>query len=157
MDAIVTETTIDSGLLEAIEALSKEGAAWGPGVTINQNMVDFFLSVTGDINPIHRADALPKPIVPGLLTLALLPKLSPLSKQSEIGGCTVINKGFRDIDFSRPVPVGSTIQLRYGHDRPWADRIGVYAPFTFEIALAPAMKTVATGTIVLLLVRPRKT
>lgn len=151
MNKTVT-VSIGPELNAALQALKDEGAKWGPRVTVDQNMVDAFTALTGDENPIHKVGAESGAIVPGLLTLALLPKLTPLAKRSDIGGFTVINRGVV-CEFSRKVPVEGTIRMGFCPETPTVDRLGVHLPTSFWIGLEPLMKIVAKGRIELLLVK----
>jgi acyl dehydratase len=146
------EVTISSELEAELQALGAQGAAWGVPVTIDQNMVDAFTTMTGDENPIHRADAPDGPIVPGFLSLAMLPKLASFSAVKRINGLNVFNKEISDCDFKRPIPVGSTIRLRFQLSERWIDRMGVHVFFGFTIGLEPEMRAVVIGEIGLLLV-----
>ncbi|CAH2603697.1 conserved protein of unknown function [Rhodovastum atsumiense] len=77
------------------------------GLVVDAAMVEAFLALCGDGNPIHQgADA----IVPGNLLLAQLPRF--LQALFRVGHCRrSLLAGYRAVRFRRPVPVGACVHL----------------------------------------------
>jgi len=145
--------SLDAELEAELQALGAKGESWGEPLTFERHTVDTFTTMTGDDNPIHRADAPGGPIVPGFLILSMLPKLASFSAVKSISGHTVFNKGIADCDFKRPVPIGGTIRMKFKLGERWLDRMGVHVLFGFTIGLEPEMRAVVIGQIGLLLVK----
>lgn len=157
VQTVERKVTVGSSLNTALEALAVEGNNWGPLVTIDQNMVDTFTALTGDNNPMHKVGTRRNVVVPGLLILGLLPKLSPLSRRTEIDGRAVVNLG-ASINFLLPVFVGKGIRMRYTLMSPKVNDCGVLdlsVRADFDIGLEPLMKTAAVGEIKLKLLSPK--
>jgi len=140
---------IPAVVLKAYGALRRDFSEWGPVVTITQEQVDCFTALTGDGNPIHKAGnpQMSMPIVPGLLELALLPRLLPGGLPLEVPGHIILNRKV-ECEFKRPVTVGTGICMRYRpHGELVLERVGVSAHFEFEIGFASTKKATANGLI----------
>jgi|GEM_PF-3164174 len=123
---------------------------YGPTIRVTQQSIDIFTSLTGDENPIHKASAQVS-VVPGFLTLALMPKLLGHKLPMQIPGHQLFNAAV-SIRFVRTVAVGAGICMRYQGKMLWGDRMNVRAQFDFEIILIETRKHVVEGQIELCLV-----
>ena len=149
---------IPDDLAAAFAALGTEFQPWGPRIVITQRDVDTFTDLTGDDNEIHVLRPGFKTVVPGLMTLAYLPKLLPGGIPLSRPELTTINKGFSSVEFHRPVHTGVIIRMRFKTLSLEPGRFGAEAKFVFEISYehdVVHMKEAVTGIITLLFV-PQK-
>ncbi|MGV6808098.1 MAG: MaoC/PaaZ C-terminal domain-containing protein [bacterium] len=84
---------------------------------IDQQLINQFAELTGDMNPIHIDAAfcarLPQrtTIAHGLLSLALTPKLVTEAVAGAFGQSIVINYGYDNLRFPGMVPVGARVRV----------------------------------------------
>jgi acyl dehydratase len=98
--------------------ISEEHGDWGPRLTIDQDLVDWFADLTADHQWIHvdveRAAEGPYggTIAHGDLILALMPAVRPGPGFDIVGETSRVNYGAESYRFLAPVRVGSTIHGR---------------------------------------------
>jgi acyl dehydratase len=98
--------------------ISEEHGDWGPQLTIEQDLVDWFADLTADHQWIHvdTAKAAKGPyggtIAHGDLLLALMPAVRPAPGFEITGESSRVNYGAESYRFLAPVRVGSTIHAR---------------------------------------------
>ncbi|HEY4522247.1 MAG TPA: MaoC family dehydratase [Candidatus Paceibacterota bacterium] len=135
-----------------IEALVAQCPLVGPRVTISQHWVDQFTELTGDDNPIHKDggnhEPFAVPIVPGLLILALLPRLRP-DMPIDIPGTQKVIESV-SCQFVRPLQVGSAVYMEVDVKEAIMDRRrGICVPCSFQL-INDAKKMIARGQLDLL-------
>jgi acyl dehydratase len=112
-------TTIQFDDIDALTAAaSEEFGAWGPELTVTQEMIDQFAELTGDRQWIHidveraiKESPFGGPIAHGFLTLSLIPRLMSTNIQLT-GQANAANYGATKLRFIAPVPAGSQVHSR---------------------------------------------
>jgi acyl dehydratase len=99
--------------------VTEEFGAWGPEVTVTQEMINKFAELTGDHQWIHvdvdrakRESPFKTTIAHGFLTLSLLPVLRAGSDHKVVGYGNATNYGSDKLRFVSPVPAGSKVHAR---------------------------------------------
>jgi acyl dehydratase len=112
--------TTPADKVSALKSLEGQELGEGDWITISQEQVDAFATLTGDTQYIHvdpeRAAGTPfgGTIAHGYLTLALLPRLNAerADPRLDLGGRMRVNYGLNRVRFPAPVRTGSRIRLR---------------------------------------------
>ncbi len=134
------------------ELMTRDHNLLGPEITVAQKDVNAFCALTADTNPLHRggknrfADG---PIVPGLMLISLIPKLSGIELPFELDGLNLLNRGGQH-EFRFPVPVDAPIRMRFRPvGEPDVSILGCWIDISFEILLAASGKEAVRGSIAL--------
>ncbi|HEY4522476.1 MAG TPA: MaoC/PaaZ C-terminal domain-containing protein [Candidatus Paceibacterota bacterium] len=146
------QPSVPADINRIIKALAAQCPLVGPRVTISQHWVDQFTALTGDDNPIHKDsgdhELFAVPIVPGLLMLALLPRLRP-DIPIDIPGTQKVIESV-SCRFVRPLQVGSAILMEVDVKEATTDRRrGIRVPCSFQL-LSDTNKMIARGQLDLL-------
>lgn len=105
--------------IEGLQArISPDHGDWGPQLTVDQDLVDWFADLTADHQWIHvdveKAAQGPYggTIAHGDLLLALMPAVRPEAGFTITGESSRVNYGAESYRFLAPVRVGSTLHAR---------------------------------------------
>ncbi|MDO3379043.1 MaoC family dehydratase [Geoalkalibacter halelectricus] len=132
-------------LLQLYEARIGREIAVGPWVPIDQERIDRFAEITGDVQWIHvdperagRESPLGTTIAHGFLTLSLLPWLTGSNRPEYFaehypGMSRRLNYGLNRVRFPAPVPAGARIRARTRVEQVHAVGAGIEIVYLFTI------------------------